>query len=462
MNPCRFSFFRPATAAAISLATLAGCGKNEDPPAGQRAVEAPWSPYHAVKNATHTGAESCRECHPRPFADWLQSDHHRAMQPATPDTVLGDFGGVEFEHFGHRTRFYRKDDEFRVNTEGPGGERTDYRIDYTFGFYPLQQYLIAFPGGRYQALQICWDSRPAGEGGQRWYHLYPDEEVPPDDVLHWTKLHFNWNYMCADCHSTDLRKNFDADTKTYATAWSEMNVSCEACHGPGSEHIAWAQARAAGAGSPAPSDAETADLAAWLEGKGLAVTLSEPELGAWFVDPATGQPKRTVPLKSTVQVETCARCHAHRQLLETSFVAGQPFHDTHAPSILSAELYEPDGQIKEEVYVYGSFVQSKMFHRGVRCTDCHHPHTMKTLATGNALCVRCHLPAKYDSPAHHFHQPESAGAQCVDCHMPTKNYMVVDARRDHSIRIPRPDLSKKLGTPNACNQCHTDKDVDWA
>ncbi|MBL9155810.1 MAG: tetratricopeptide repeat protein [Verrucomicrobiales bacterium] len=444
----------------------AGCGDRSAPSdradAGDPTPYEPSVPvYHSFPDATFVGAESCRTCHPGEFNDWLQSDHHKAMLPATDESVKGDFNDVTFTHFGRTWRFFRKGSEFWVNAEDADGTRKDFKVDYTFGIHPLQQYLIPYPGGRYQALQVCWDTRPAEEGGQRWYHLYPDEEIPPDDILHWTRPHFNWNYMCADCHSTDLKKNHDPVTNTYATTWAEINVSCEACHGPASEHVKWAQAHQA-AGGTAASGADLSGLKKYLGNKGLVVTLKEPEEAGWAINPATGQPQRTAPLNSTVQVDTCARCHSHRQLLEPHHVAGQSYLDTHLPSILSDQLYHHDGQVDEEVYVYGSFVQSKMYHAGVRCTDCHHPHTMKPLAAGNALCVRCHVPEKYDSPAHHFHLPQSTGAQCVECHMPTKNYMVVDARRDHSLRIPRPDLTKKLGSPNACNQCHADKDTDWA
>ena len=440
----------------LLLFALGSCKKAENP---SKETES-FSPYTQISEAKFVGAKECRSCHETEFGEWLQSDHHKAMLPATDDSVLGNFNDVTFEHFGHSSKFYRKGKEFWVNTEDENGKPTDYQISYTFGHYPLQQYLISFPGGRYQALQICWDSRPKEEGGHRWYHLYPDEAIPPDDILHWTKRHFNWNYMCADCHSTNLRKNFDPEKNTYHTEWSEINVSCEACHGPGSVHLEWAKAdEAKKKGEPLPN---LEAISKYVESKGLVVRLKEPEQGAWIINPQTGQPERTVALKSDVQVDTCARCHAHRQLMEPNYVAGSSFHDTHSPSVLSDQLYHHDGQIDEEVYVYGSFVQSKMYHAGVRCTDCHHPHTMKILATGNALCVRCHEPGKYDSPAHHFHQADSTGAQCVECHMPAKNYMVVDGRRDHSLRIPRPDVAKKIGTPDACTNCHQDKDIDWA
>jgi len=441
---------------ALGAAALCFTGCGPDDKATDTEMEEDYSPYHSMPDATFVGAENCKTCHEAEYADWLLSDHHKAMNPATDEFVLGNFDDVEFEHFGQVFRFFKKGDEYWVNALDEEGERKDMKIDYTFGHYPLQQYLIPFPGGRYQALQVCWDSRPESEGGQRWYHLYPDEPVPPEDVLHWTRRYFNWNYMCADCHSTDLKRNFDAESLTYDTTWSEMNVSCEACHGPGSKHVLWAEEEMA------VVKKEFAELTEYIEGKGLVVKLKEPEEGAWVIDPTTNMPKRTVPLASNVQVESCARCHAHRSLMEADFHAGASFHDSHVPSVISDRLYHHDGQIDEEVYVYGSYVQSKMYHAGVRCTDCHNPHSMKLKAPGNALCLQCHQADPYNTPAHHFHEVGSTGASCIECHMPTKNFMVVDPRRDHSLRVPRPDLAAELGTPDACTTCHTDQTQEWA
>lgn len=444
-----FLFRSPFLVLAVGL-TLVSCGPEEKP---ESSLAVDYSPYHEIPNASYVGGENCKSCHEEQFGDWMQSDHHLAMNPATEEFVLGDFNDVTFDHFGQLFRFFKKGDEYWVNAPDSDGEAKDMKIEYTFGYEPLQQYLIPFPDGKYQALQVCWDSRPKEEGGQRWYHLYPDEAVPPDDVLHWTRRHFNWNYMCADCHSTKLEKNFDPGTLSYHTTWSDMNVSCEACHGPGSEHVKWAEAEKAGSAG---------ELVDYIKSKGLVVTLKEPTEAAWVINPETNLPQRTEPLASNVQVESCARCHAHRQLMEPSFTAGQSFHDSHVPSVITDQLYHHDGQIDEEVYVYGSFVQSKMYHAGVRCTDCHHPHTMKPLATGNALCTQCHQNEIYNAPSHHFHEAGSTGASCVECHMPEKTFMGIDARRDHSLRIPRPDLAKQLGAPDACTNCHTDQTQDWA
>jgi len=449
----------------FSALVLTSCGPEEKNDTTATPVS---SPYHPNPQATFAGLESCKSCHQDQYGEWLQSDHHKAMNPATEEFVLGDFNNAEFDHFGQVFRFFRKGEEYWVNAPDETGERKDMKVAYTFGHRPLQQYLIPFPDGRYQALQVCWDTRPAEEGGQRWYHLYPDEPVPPEDILHWTRRYFNWNYMCADCHSTNLDKGFDAGTLSYHTTWSEMNVSCEACHGPGSEHVKWAGAKAKAEANPGET-AAAADFAAlkdYVNSKGLIVTLKEPGENAsefpWMIDPVSKMPKRTVPLQSNVQIETCAPCHSHRTLLDKKLEQGQPYHDTHTPSIISERLYHHDGQIKEEVYVYGSFVQSKMHHAGVRCSDCHNPHSMKLVAPGNALCVRCHQADPYDTPAHHFHPVGSTGASCVECHMPTETYMGVDARRDHSLRVPRPDIAQEIGAPDACTKCHTDKDQKWA
>jgi Tfp pilus assembly protein PilF len=372
------------------------------------------------------------------------------MQVANEQTVLGDFNDAEFTHFGVTSTFYKKDGGFHVRTDGPDGELQDYEVKYTFGVTPLQQYLIEFPGGRLQVLRISWDSRPALQGGQRWFQLYGDEVIPHDDEFHWTGPSQNWNFMCAECHSTNVRMNYDLESGWYETTFSEINVSCEACHGPGSNHVAWAE------------ELDRGDTLASMEGMGLQVSLADPDGGTWVFDPDATIARRSTPLRSRVQVESCARCHSRRSVLSEDYVHGRPLMDTHVPAALEEGLYYADGQILDEVYVYGSFLQSKMYDRGVRCSDCHEPHSLNLIATGNSLCGRCHVPESFDTPRHHFHEPGSPGANCVDCHMPARTYMEIDPRRDHSFRIPRPDLSVSLGTPDVCTRCHDDRPVQWA
>lgn len=397
----------------------------------------------------YTGAASCRECHEAEFNDWLGSHHDLAMKPATPETVIADFD-TSHTYFGVTSRFFTRGDKFFVETDGPTGALREFEIAYTFGVAPLQQFLIAFPGGRLQALNVCWDARPAAEGGQRWFHLYPDMNVTSRDVFHWTGAFQNWNYMCAACHSTDLRKNYDPAADAYDTRWSEINVSCEACHGPGSRHLEWARLKDEGR-NPAHDGAY-----------GLTVSLKDKTEATWVMNQETGIAERTAPLASRAELETCAACHSRRSEIAADWQPGAAFLDHFRPALLDENLYFADGQIQDEVYEWASFQQSKMFMKGVRCSDCHNPHTMQPKYEGNALCLQCHLHTKYDTPDHHFHKMDDTGASCVGCHMPPRNYMVIDARNDHSFRVPRPDLSEKLETPNACIVCHADKSNEWA
>ena len=371
-----------------------------------------------------------------------------AMQHATDSTVHGNFNNVHFVHGDVTTTFTREDGKFMVQTDGPDGALQDYEAKFTFGVSPLEQYLLELPGGRLQAFTTAWDPRPRADGGQRWFDLHPDETIKAGDPLHWTGLQQNWNFECAECHSTNLRRNYDPVRGAYKTSYSEINVSCESCHGPGSLHVAWARR-----------------LAGWqaLEAtKGLAVSLDERRNVSWTLDPTTGNSARSAPRRTTREIETCAHCHSRRGPIWADVPPGAPIGDGYRVALLDDNLYFPDGQIRDEVYEYGSFLQSRMFHAGVTCSDCHEPHSLKLRAPGNGVCDQCHAPEKYDVAAHHRHAPDSIGAQCVSCHMPTRTYMVVDPRRDHSMRIPRPDLSVSLGTPNACNGCHADKSPQWA
>src|SRR5206468_12725118 len=305
--------------------------------------------------------------------------------------------------------------------------------------------LIELQGGKLQALGIAWDSRPKADGGQRWFHLYPDQNLRAGDPLHWTGINQNWNFMCAECHSTRLGKNFDAATGRFATTWAEIDVACEACHGPGAEHAAKAKGKAY---SPADS--------------GLAFALTERKGVTWAPVPATGNAQRSTPRTSSREIDMCARCHARAARLSDEYVHGKPPQDTHRLATLSEGLYWTGGQIRDEVYEWGSFAQSRMHSKGVTCSDCHDPHSEALRSPGNEVCAQCHEPAKFDAASHTHHVPGTPGAACVACHMPTRTYMQIDVRHDHSLRIPRPDLTIALGTPNACNACHAKKTPQWA
>ena len=391
--------------------------------------------------ATFVGTRKCLDCHKREYDKWQDSHHDHAMEVADKTTVLGDFDNTAFKSYEITSRFYQKDGRFFVYTQGPDGEMAEFEITHTFGWYPLQQYLVPFPGGRLQCVPIAWDVRD-----KKWYHLHPKEPVDPKDWLYWTNAGQNWNGMCAECHSTNLKKNYDPKTDTYQTTWSDIDVGCEACHGPGSRHVEWAQ---------------LSDMARpKVENYELVV--------------------KTSGINSRKMVELCAPCHSRRAALGDYTHAEPDLLDSLLPSQLTENLYFADGQILEEVYVYGSFTQSKMYHRDVRCNDCHDVHSIKLVKKNNHLCLQCHRASEYDTKAHHFHKKKGekgepirslkgevlfdvgTGAECVQCHMPGQTYMGIDYRPDHSFRLPRPDLSIRIGTPDACKRCHIDKTSQWS
>jgi len=438
-----------AAAAVAGVVLLGAVAASAAPPTPGAPRYVPSTPP-ATDAPAYVGSGVCVSCHPKAYDGWRGSNHARAMQIAVAHTVLGRFDNQPFTHFGVESRFFKRDGNFFVRTEGPTGAPADFEIVYTFGVEPLQQYLVELPNGRLQNLSIAWDSRSLAAGGQRWFSLYPNERIAPGDPLHWTGPDQTWNFMCASCHSTDVRKNYDAALDRYATTWSEIDVGCEACHGPADRHVDWARANAGLKRAPAPAEAA------------LAVHLRPPGGVEWIIDPDTGNARPSAPPRMEAVLDVCAPCHARRSIIAEPAQPGQPLLDAYLPALLTPGLYYPDGQIEGEVYEYGSFVQSKMYQQGVTCTDCHAPHSLLLRAPGNGVCASCHLAAKYDSPKHHFHRAGSTGAQCVGCHMPVTTYMVIDPRHDHSLRVPRPDLSVELGTPNACTQCHRDRDAVWA
>ena len=394
--------------------------------------------------ATFTGGKACIECHQKEYRLWKGSDHDKAMSVASDSTVLGDFNKAEFTFNGKTSKFYKRGEKYLVFTEGVDGKMTELEVTHTFGVRPLQQYLIPFDKGRYQCLPIAWNTVE-----NKWFHMagmvYKPEDLKPDNWLYWTNQAQNWNSMCAECHSTKLEKNFDLTTKSYNTTWVDINVNCEACHGPGSAHIEWARLPVMGR----PQDNNT----------GLTV--------------------KTSKIPSRQYVEACSPCHARRSSLGNLDHSHNDFLSYAIPQLPTRPMYHIDGQFLEEDYEYGSFTQSKMYMKDVRCGDCHDAHSLKRKFEGNALCTQCHRADEYDTYNHHLHKAKGEagysfsnkegkklgpgdGNLCRDCHMPGQYYMGIDRRFDHSMRIPRPDLSIQLGTPNACINCHDDKTDQWA
>jgi tetratricopeptide (TPR) repeat protein len=420
--------------ALLALAFLASCDREEHAA----------TPPPAPQAARYVGSAACAECHAAESARWRDSDHALAMQTASAASLRGDFSDAALDHFGVSSRFRERDGRFVVETEG--GE---HAVAYALGVKPLQQLLIEGPGGRLQSLDTAWDTRPPRAGGGRWFHLQRDA-IPPDDVLHWSRPSHTWNAMCADCHVTDYEKGYVASEDRYDSRWSELGVGCEACHGPGSRHVEWARAAASApkSGGARPSALEM----------GLTAELGAEH--AFRFAPGAAIAHRDPPAGAPQELEVCAPCHSRRAPIAESWQPGHAFLDHYRPALLDAGLYHADGQIDDEVYEYGSFLQSRMFAAGVTCSDCHDPHSLAVDA--DAVCSKCHRDEVFATPAHHHHEPGSEGARCVSCHMPTRTYMQIDVRRDHSLRVPRPDLSVALGTPNACGACHGARGAEWA
>lgn len=425
----------PALAAA--LAAAAGCTR-------QAPLPAEWA---------FVGSARCAECHPQQASAWRGSQHEQAMMEPSPTAVRGDFANASFAAGGTSAAFARRGADWMVTTEGPDGAKAPFRVAYAFGREPLQQYLLPLAGGRLQALGVAWDCRAREVGGQRWFHLYPDDPPRAGDEVHWTGLQQNANYMCLECHTTGLRRGYDAEKDLYATQWTELGVGCEGCHGEGSRHVAWAEREAAG---ERLADADLGLRVRFLGRRGV----------SWSTDPATGLPRRSVPAAGVaagevVEVEACARCHARRTQFAEDWRPGANLLEAYQPALLAPGLYWPDGQMRDEVYVHGSFRQSRMYAAGVTCSDCHEPHTGKVRAAGDGTCLQCH-EGRFAEREHHHHAPGTAASACVACHAPTVTYMGVDARHDHSFRVPRPDLTVAYGVPDACSGCHRDHDAKWA
>jgi tetratricopeptide (TPR) repeat protein len=421
--------------AVLALAAGLATWQYMQPPAPRGGADA--VPARAPPS-THVDNGLCIGCHEEQGRQWRLSHHARAMAAPDAANVRGDFNDTTFRHQGVTSRFFRRDGKYMVRTDGPDGKPADFEVAYTFGVAPLQQYLIALPGGRLQPLQIAWDS-----DRKRWFHLLPREKAPPGDVLHWTGRYQTANTMCISCHTTGFEKRYDAAGDSFASRWAQPNVSCQACHGPGERHVSWARLRS--------------------EGKPAAPELSGERYGLGVALKSAGAKQ---------QVEVCAACHSRRSELTGAALPGQPRLDHYLPALLTEGLYHADGQQLDEVFVDGSFRQSRMYAMGVGCTACHDAHTGKPRLAGNALCTQCHAPqpnaafpsaaGAYDTSAHHHHAEGSPGASCASCHMPASTYMQIQPRPDHSLRVPRPDLSVRIGTPNACNGCHADKPAQWA
>ncbi len=397
-------------------------------------------------HAAYGGSASCKECHAEAYELWSRS--HHGLAERLPDPTLDEAAFVPAQTFRHETQqtsLRKTNTHYEMVTAGLRNTQEVFPVERIIGNLPLRQLLVPFPGGRWQATEACWDPR-----SNEWFNVYGTDDRRPGEWGHWTGRGMNWNTMCATCHNTRLRKNYDATNDLFRTTMVERGVGCESCHGPMKNHNEWQYAN---------------------RNKGL----RDPTLKKFSRDQ---------------MFDTCAACHARRGEITGDPKPGDHFFDHHLLSIVDeSDLFYPDGQIRDEDYEVTPFLGSRMFHKGVRCVDCHDFHSAKVRLPGNMMCLSCHGPGQTNAPVinpvtHSQHkvfgfdtngvmrdfdlgdyQPgaiKETGGECVNCHMPQTPYMQRHWRHDHGFTIPDPWLTKEFGIPNACNRCHQDKSVDWS
>jgi tetratricopeptide (TPR) repeat protein len=405
-----------------------------NPPPGKSTAaalpsEKPILPPDDAVHAEYAGSSSCLECHQAAYTGWMDSNHGLAEREYRKDLDEKAFSPKQTLRHGkdESETFLDAQGVATILTRGLGNQRRAYPVVRIIGNNPLRQFLVPAPGNRLQTCDVSYDPHK-----NELFDVYGEEERNPGDWGAWTGQGMNWNAMCAACHNTRLRKNYDPQTNSYHTKMAEMSVGCESCHGPMKDHVQWHK-------NPPPGVAKGAK------------------------DPTIKRQTRDQML------ETCAACHARRSEISGDLVPGESFYDHFSLTVTDgSDTYHPDGQVRDENYEFASFLSSRMGHVGIRCVDCHEPHTGKRLIPGNLLCMRCHgggtePPATVIDPlTHGRHKEGSAGNDCTSCHMPITNYMQRHPRHDHGFTIPDPLLTKEFGTPNACNRCHTDKDADWS
>lgn len=382
------------------------------------------SKLDAALYATFGKSPTCQSCHEEAYENWKYSHHALAERELNPAQDRDAFDPPwRIAHGTQASCARMTNGQFQIVTMGPDGTVQPFTVTRVLGVSPLQQFLVPFPGGRFQMTELAFDPRHPD-----WFNVYGEEDRQAGEWGHWTGRGMNWNQMCAGCHNTAVRKNYDPLTDTYATTMSERGVGCEACHGPMADHNAW-QAKY-------PNQ----------------------------------RPDPTVrKLSQEEMFNACMSCHARRGDLTGEFGPRESFDDHYWLTMVDeTDTFYPDGQVRDEDFEVSAFLGSRMHSGGVRCNHCHEPHTLKPRMAGNYICILCHVTTitngapQIDLATHSHHKLDDRGDLCTGCHMPQTVYMQRHSRHDHGFTIPDPLLTKQFGIPNACNRCHTERTADWA
>jgi predicted CXXCH cytochrome family protein len=454
-------------AVALSLSVSAG-----QPPASSTPLRSPvW--LEPGDPRVYVGSRACAACHEDEHDQWHRSLHVQMTRPIGETEVRGDFSpGTALEASGRRYRMSIREGRRYVAVSHGGRPFEEFEAQYTLGALRVQGYLSTLPDGRIYVLPVFWHL-----GERRWIDWKEITPVPDSDH----DLRQIWNVNCFNCHATNLERRFDVAARRFDTRWSEMGVTCEACHGPGQAH---------------------ADLMKRWEALRAAGVLRESVAGS-------REPTRSARLKIFAaksadrrQVfDLCAYCHGNKTNVFTGFAPGDRYEDYALPFLVSEPPppddpqgdYWPDGRPSrfnrpQALTLSGCFLKG-----GATCINCHvahgssFPHSLKVpIARSDELCTQCHKDKGSEAQrlkgsgaerlegseaqrlkgsevdAHTRHSAASEGSRCINCHMSNVNWRLLIRRRDHTFQPPAPEITARYGAPNACTECHDDRSPEWA
>ena len=302
--------------AAVALVLWATRHDHSPAPSPAPVEAAKPSAPEATVIAAYGQSASCKSCHEEAFGNWEYSHHALAERPLDLSKDVAAFEPPrQIRHQTQSSQARIAEGELQLVTRALDGATRPFYPGRVIGVFPLEQFLIPTTNGRWQATELALDPRTA-----EWFDIFGNEDRQPGEWGHWTGRGMNWNNMCATCHNTRVRKNYDERTDGYSTAMAEMGVGCEACHGPMADHNAWQAKNPNKPGDP---------------------TIRKISREEMF--------------------SVCGQCHARRAELTGDFHPGEKFNDHHTLTIPDeTDLFYPDGQVREEDYEFTAFLGSRM------------------------------------------------------------------------------------------------------